>query len=116
MAIPQEVQLATIFGMERIHVAEAVQNEAVEGATDSNDFVLGQHCLLLHVPRTAGLYTPSAGYTFAWTGLLGSSAGNTVISRIRADLLKAWRVEGECAYDQKVVSADLGTLFASVLT
>jgi hypothetical protein len=39
-----------------------------------------------------------------------------VISRIRAELLKAWRVEGECAYDQKVIAADLGTLFASVLT
>jgi hypothetical protein len=116
MAITQEVQLATIFGMERIYVAEAVQNTATEGASDSNDFVLGQHCLLLHVPRTPGLYTPSAGYTFTWTGLLGSGAGNTVISRIRAELLKAWRVEGECAYDQKVIAADLGTLFASVLT
>ena len=116
VAIPQETQIAAILGLERIYVAEAVQNTANEGASDSNSFVMGQHALLLHVPRVAGLYTPSAGYTFAWAGLLGSSAGNTVISRIRADLLKAWRVEGECAYDQKVVSADLGTLFASVLT
>lgn len=103
--------VARLMELDRILVADAVANTATEGASDSNDFVLANNALLMHVPATPGIYTPSAGYTFAWTGLLGAGAGSTVMSRWREQKLKSWRVEGECAYDHKVVSADLGHLF-----
>jgi hypothetical protein len=58
--------------------------------------------------------TPSAGYTFTWNGYLGASETGSRIKVIRADLLESDRVEIDMAYDQKLVSADLGYFFGAI--
>jgi len=103
--------LAALFEMEEILVMDAIENTAVEGATNVHAFIGGKNALLLYTPRTPGLMVPSAGYTFTWTGLLGGGALGTRISRMRAELLKSDRLEIESAFDQKLVSADLGYMF-----
>ena len=71
---------------------------------------LGEH------PRP-GLRQPSAGYTFAWTGLLGSGATGIRQKRFRMEALESTRIEGEMAFVQKVVAPELGYLFEdTVLT
>ena len=59
--------------------------------------------------------TPSAGYTFTWTGLLGTAALGTTITRMRMEPKKATRIEIEQSFDQKLVAADLGRFFATAV-
>jgi hypothetical protein len=108
--------LAALFELDEVMVADGIQNTANEGATNVHAFISGSDgCLLLHAPSSPGLMTPSAGYTFAWAGFVGGSAG-TRIKRFRMEHLASDRIEIEQAYDQKVVSADLGYFLNDVLT
>lgn len=105
-------ELAALLGLEEVLVLKAVRNSANKGQTEATDAIFGKkNALLLHAPRTAGLYTPTAGYTFEWTGLLGSPARGTRIKRFRMEHLEADRIEIEQAFDQKKVAAELGTFF-----
>ena len=67
--------IAEILELEEVLVMDAVYNTAAEGATESNSFIGGTSAALFYRPRNPGLMTPSAGYTFNWTGLIGSTGG-----------------------------------------
>lgn len=109
--------LASLFDVERVLVAMGIQDTSAEGSsTEVSSFVLGKHALLAYANPTPGLLQPSAGYIFGWTGLLGAgSYAGPRISRIPMPHLKSDRIEGELAYDQKVVAADLGHLFLNAV-
>jgi hypothetical protein len=108
--------VAQILELDNVFVAKGVRNTAQEGATVSTSFIMAKAALLLYVAPRPGLKQPSAGYTFAWTGLLGSGAEGTRIKKIRLEKEGADRIEGESAYDQKVVSADLGHFFYTAVS
>ena len=107
--------LAKLFEVQNLYVSGAVQNTANEGATEANSFIVGKHALLSYAPARPGILTPSAGYTFGWTGYLGGAVGAFQISKFRMEHLKSDRIEGETAYDQKLVSADLGYFFDGIV-
>lgn len=118
VAMPAMVMLdllASILELDEVLVARAVRNTANEGATEATDFILGKHALLVHAATNPGLQIPTAGYTFAWTGLLGAGASGTRISRFRMEEFKSDRVEGESAYVHKVVAAELGHFFLNAV-
>lgn len=100
--------LARLFGVERLFVARAIKNIANEGATASMDFLVGKNALLMYVNPSPGLLQPSAGYTFSWTKPDAGAASPVTVSRWYNDDRKAWRVEGESAWVNKVVGTDLG--------
>jgi hypothetical protein len=100
--------LARMFEVDRVEVAMATNNTAQEGATASYSFTHGKHALLLYSNPSPGLLAPSAGYTFQWTGISGGLGANVGIRRFRMELLAAERIEGQVAYDNKKVAADLG--------
>lgn len=109
--------LAALFDVERVLVAEAVKNSSNKGGADATDFIYGNGALLCYAAPRPALKTPSAGYTFAWTGLLGAGAyGNRIV---RIDMphlgIGTERIEGEMAFDQKIIAADLGVYFTSAL-
>ena len=105
--------LAALFDVERVVVGWAVRNEALKGAAEDTDFLLGNHALLAYRPPAPGLKTPSAGYIFAWTGLLGTAAFGNRIVRIPMPWLGLGteRIEGEMAFDARVIANDLGFFF-----
>jgi hypothetical protein len=103
--------LASILELDRVLVAAAVKNTAIEGATFSGSFVFGKNALLAYVPRAPGLYQPSAGYTFSWKGYAGAGRDGTRIKSFRMEHLEATRIEGDMAYDQHLVGSDLGYFF-----
>lgn len=107
---------AELTEIPRILIAESIENTAAEGASDSHSFIFGKHCLLLHVAETPGRYTASAGYTFTWRGLSGSNVAGTRITRFEDIKTRSRRVEIESAYDQKLVSADLGEMLDDVIS
>jgi len=110
--------LATLFEVQDFHVAWGISNTATEGATDAFSFLLGKHMLLYYAAPSPGLRQPSAGYTFAWTGLQGASAaGDGVrIKRFRIEENESDRIEADMAWDQKLVALDLGVFFATAVT
>jgi hypothetical protein len=100
--------LASLFGVDRVLVASAIKNSAVEGATDSFANIVGKAALLTYSAPNPGINVPTAGYTFAWTGMLGSSALGSRIRTYDVDDPSGVMVQGEAAFDFKVVAADLG--------
>lgn len=105
--------LATLFEVDKVLVPWAVQNSSAKGAAAANDFILGKHMLLAYVAPSPSLKKPSAGYIFAWKGLQGAGAyGNRIVKIPMPWLgLETTRIEGELAFDQKVVCSDLGVFF-----
>lgn len=108
--------LASLFGVDRIVVPMAIQNTAPKGATGSYGLISDNDMLLAYTPANPGLLTPAAGYIFTWNGLLGGGAYGTRIKRFRMEAKASDRIEGEMAFDMKVVSPEMGTYFDSVVS
>lgn len=107
--------LQRLFKVERVLVMKSVENTAAEGASNSHAFIGGKKALLCYAARSPGLMVPTAGYTFSWTGYLGAQSLGQRISRFRMEHLKSDRVEMEMAFDQKLVAADLGYFWDSIV-
>jgi hypothetical protein len=107
--------LASLFEVDQYLVPMVVENTSQEGSADSINFMYGKSMLLAYAPPNPGLMIPSAGYIFPWTGYIGAGAYGNSISRFRMDALKSDRVEGEMAFDIKLVSPDLGQFFTAVV-
>jgi hypothetical protein len=109
--------LATLFEVERVFVPWGVVNSANKGATDAVDFIMGKHMLLMYVNPRPGLKKPSAGYTFTWKGFEGSGEFGNRIVRIPMDQLGIGteRIEGEIAFDHKVIASDVGCFFKDIV-
>jgi hypothetical protein len=107
--------LAKLFNVDEVVVMNAVENTAAEGAAASHVFIGGKHALLTYSTSAPGLMTPTAGYTFSWTGLLGAGAEGNRIRSFRMEQLNADRVEIDMSFDMKLVSADLGSFWNGVV-
>lgn len=103
--------IAAFLEIDRYIISKATYNTAAEGATAANAFVAGKHALLCYVAPSPGLLTPSAGYTFVWSGFTGASDVGARIKNFRLERNASDRIEGEFAYDNKVVAADMGYFF-----
>lgn len=114
-AIAKRESLAALFEVDEVLVMDAVFNSAAEGASDSIGFIGGKSALLVYAAPAPGLYAPSGGYTFSWTGLLGSGALGMRMKRIRDEKRESDMLEIQMAFDQKLVSADLGQFFVTAV-
>ena len=118
-ALITNAKLAEIFEVENFYVMEAVQNTGAEGLAESNAFIGGKHALLTYTPSSAGLMTPAAGLTFAWNNLQGVQNLGVSVESFSDDALRrvgvAEHIQAKMAYDMKVVGADLGYFFDSVI-
>ena len=108
--------LAALFELEQVLVMDAIHNTAKEGLTASHSFIGGKNALLCYAAPSPGIMTPSAGYTFSWTGYVGASDNGVRIKRFRMEELNSDRIEGEMAFVQKRVSADLGAFFDGIVS
>jgi hypothetical protein len=96
-------------------IASAVINSAQEGAASSMDFLAKKSFLLTYSNPAPSILQPSAGYIFSWQGLFGAGAQGNRIKTFRMEHLESDRIEGEMAFDMKLVGADLGVFGASVI-
>lgn len=113
-AIVQREALAALFELDQILVMDSVYNSAVEGATDSFAFVGGKSALLVYAAPSPGLYVPSGGYTFNWSGLVGGGNGMRM-KRVRDEMREADMLELQMAFAHELVSADLGQFFITAV-
>lgn len=108
--------VAALFELDELLISDVVQATNNEGGTLTTSFVIGKEFVLSYAPATAGLDTPSAGYTFAWNGYLGASAYGSRMKKFRVEPIAADRVEIEQAYDQRVLASALGGYYSSVVS
>ncbi|MCK4795505.1 MAG: major capsid protein [Desulfobacteraceae bacterium] len=108
--------LAAVLAVDEVLIAGSVNNIAIEGAAEDMQFIFGKNVLVSYAAKRPGLMTPTAGYTFAWSGLFGAGAAGARVLRFRMEHLKSDRVEGEMAYDQKVVAPEMGAFLAGVIS
>jgi hypothetical protein len=109
--------LASLFEVDEILVAAGIVNTANQKGTENTNFIFGNHALLCYAAPRPALKTPSAGYIFTWTGLEGAGAFGNRVVRIPMDWLGMGteRIEGEMAFDMKVVAEDLGFFFKDIV-
>jgi hypothetical protein len=115
-----EQLVAALLGVDRILIPKAIINtgpETEEGlsANDIFDFIFGKHALLAYVAPSMGLNTVSSGATFSWTGYLGASDMGTRMKQFRLEAIASDRIEGEMAFDLKVIASQLGYFFNTVI-
>jgi len=111
--------LASLFGLDEILVPYAVQSLIPEGTTEvgTRGFMYGRNVWLGFVNDNPSPLTPSAGYTFAWTGLTGGPASMGMqIKKYHIDELGVDRIEAEMAFDIKQICADCGVFFSGIVS
>lgn len=121
--IVTEDLIATLFGVEQLYTSYAtvaagpqIPDARSQDAAASYDFITNaKSALLLYSPATPSLMTPSAGYTFTWSGYLGGNSQGIRVKRFRMENIASDRIEAECTYDMKVVCPDLGVYLSDVV-
>jgi hypothetical protein len=107
--------VARLMGLDEILVAGAVRNTNPEGLSYSGDHLVGDDALLVYSPPSPGLLQPAAGYTFVWSGLIGSNNGQ-VVETYRDEDAVSDIVRIRAAWAQKVVASALGVFFNNCST
>ncbi|MDQ4119888.1 MAG: major capsid protein [Acidobacteriota bacterium] len=107
--------IARVLGVQKVMVGEAVGVTNKENDTTTLDYVFGKGALLLYAAPRPSLLMPSAGYTFSWN-TFGNKFGARIDRFPMRHLNNSQRVEGDMAYDIKVVSADAAFYFDSVVS
>jgi len=117
-SILNEQLMAAVLGVGEVIVPYGIENPLAEGITQTgneNTFVSGDNMLLSFAPAAASIEEASAGYTFAWTGLIGAAGAGMRILRMRDDFHHSDHVEGQAALDPKATSPELGVFFSDCL-
>ena len=110
--VVDDADLAALFKVQKVRVMSAIETTSVEGAaTDTFDFIGGKHALLAYAAPSPGIDTPSAGYTFNWTGLTGATAAGMRIKKYRWEINSADHVEIDSAYAMALVARNLGYFY-----
>lgn len=108
--------LAGLFDVDRVLVPWGVVNLANEGAAGDYSFIFGNNALLVYANPNPSILQPSGGYIFSWTGYLGAGPAGNRIKSFRMEQVASDRIEGEIAFDAKLVAADLGVFFEDAVS
>jgi hypothetical protein len=111
--------LAELFDVDKVLIPGGVINEAAEGLATAINFIVNRKAaLLVYAAPAPSIAEPSAGYSFAWTGLLPGqdNAFGGVIERGREELAKSDILQCRTAFTQAVTASDLGEFFAECVT
>ena len=113
-------KLTELLELEEIFIMDSIFNSAPISKADpdlaSYQFIGDKDALLYYAPSSVTLDEPTAGTQFSWTGFTGATNAGQRISKIRAPLIQADRIEGEMAFDYKLTGADLGYFFLATIS
>ena len=108
--------LAQFFGVDKLVVPGGINNTAKEGAVDAMDFIFsGTEVLMAYSAPNPGLEQPTAGYTFAWTGLIPGGGLQAAVHRLREEKRHSDWFEVRMAYDMKSIATDLAVFFKNAV-
>ena len=111
-----ESALAKIFDVDKVLIARALSMNTADGSGDpltvSN--VYGKNAWLGYVPDAPGLMSPASGYIFSWNAM--TAGFQIAVEKIPDQRDKVDYLQAVMSYDQKLIGADLGCFFRSVMT
>ena len=113
--IVTEALIASVLGFERLFVAKSVVNTAKKGAAANMQFNFGKDMWFGYVNPDPAPEMPSAGYTFAWTGVSEGLGEDVAVRRYREEDIRADIVEMEMSVDMKKVADDLGVFYKDII-
>lgn len=109
------MDLAKLFKVKRVVVADAVYNSALQGATASRGFILNSKSAWLgYVAPVMTKLTLTSGATITWKKLAGNDQGVRVYRRFSEDY-RSHLIEIFHDDVQKIVSSSLGTFFDGIV-
>lgn len=108
--------LASLFGVDEVLIPYASENTAIEGEADTIAFIASKGALLVYSNPAPSILKPSGGYTFGWSGFVGAAQNGVRIKSFRVEPIESDRIEGEMAFDMKVVASDVATFFATAVS
>lgn len=114
-AVVNRQTLAALFEVEQYEVMEAIEETSNVGGTAAPAFIGGKHALLMYRARRPGVMTPSAAYTFAWTGHIGATQEGYRIKKYRVEEKASDYIEIELAIDMKLTAANLGGFYNGIV-
>ena len=122
-AIITKQAVAALMEIDGIYVMDAIQNTGNEAdaenttinSGETNAFVGGKSALLVYAAPSASILQPSGGYTFSWVGYTGAGPLGQRIKNMRIDPINSDRIEIEMAYAQKLVAAECGVFFTTIV-
>lgn len=121
-AVPANVTkaaVAILMELDEVMVADGIQATSDENkdfeASLTTAFIAGKQALLVYAASSPSILQPSGGYTFSWNGFLGAGAMGNRIKKFRIEKTESDRVEGQMAYDQKLICSDCGVFFNSIV-
>lgn len=108
--------VAAYFDVDKLLVAYSSQTTVAEmpdavtqDAAATYNWILNSKAILFgYAPKRPGLKTPSAGYTFNWSGYGAGNKYGLSMGQFREQPIKSDTIEGEAAYVMKLVSTDCG--------
>lgn len=122
--IVSEDLIATLFDVDQILVSYAtvatgpqIPDSEEQDSKSTFGFIANpNNALLCYAPSSPSLQTPSAGYTFVWSGYVGGNNRGVKIKRFRLEEIASDRIEGEMTYDMRVISKDVGVFLNGVVS
>jgi hypothetical protein len=107
--------LATLFKVQKVIVAEATLNTAKKGQAGSGGYCLNEKsALLVHRAPRPSIRTPGAGFRFTWKGTTGNDEGLVTYSYWWQPRL-AQRVETHVYESFEMAGAEFGTYFDNIV-
>jgi len=112
-------EIARLIGLggpdPEIIVGATMENSAIEEATVSMADVFGKHILLAWIDPTPNTDTPTAVTTFSWSPFDKVTAEAVAIDSWWDQDRKAWKYEGEIAFDAKITANDAGVFLLNAV-
>lgn len=108
-------QLSQFFGVDKYVIGQMPYADNIEAGTANYEFAFDDAMLLVYAPPRPGVLIPSGGYIFEWTGL-NDLGYNVSMDSWWEQKTKSQRVEGEMAYDAKLLCRDMGIFFTDCLS
>ena len=113
--------IAQLLEIDQVEVFNGIYNSGVRSTdADENEnmqFIGAEDGVLIYyAPMSLAEEEPTALAQFSWTGYTGATPNGMRIKRFRNEATASDRVEGEMAFDMKVVAADLGFFLPNVDT
>jgi len=106
--------LGTLFQVDKVLIGSSAYASNKEGGTAAYAYNFGKSMLLVYAAPSPGLLIPTGGYIFEWNGFNGLGY-DVAISDIPMPHLKSTRIEGEMAYDAKVMQTDMGVFYSGIV-
>lgn len=110
-----DADLARIFKVDRVIVADAVYNSAAENATAVMGFIASDFCWIGYVDPNPGLQSMTSGVSFAWNGMPGGTGMGTKMVRRRDDKTYSDDIDGFRNWGDKVVAPGAGYFIGDLI-